>query len=63
MSNTHEHAHDGADLKALRAEIDALKAIPEEEILNPLPHSFVVNEPTPVPTDAIGARRPRTPKD
>ena len=47
-------AHDGADLAELREEIDELKAIPEEELVNPLPHAIEESEPTPTPTDAIG---------
>ena len=44
--------HDGSDLAALREEIDALKAIPEEDLLNPLPPFVEENEPTPHATDA-----------
>ena len=47
-------AHDGSDLAALREEIDELKAIPEEELLNPLPSQIEEREPTPHSTDAIG---------
>lgn len=49
--------HDGSDLADLRAEIDALKAIPEEELLNPLPAFVEENEPTPHSTDAIGTEK------
>ncbi|MHC2998480.1 hypothetical protein [Microbacterium sp. HJ5] len=49
--------HDGSDLAALREEIDALKAIPEEELLNPLPPLVEQNEPTPHSTDAIGSEK------
>ena len=49
--------HDGSDLAALRAEIDELKAIPEEELLNPLPKSVEEREPTPHATDAIGSEK------
>ena len=55
--------HTGADLAALRAEIDELKAIPEDELLSPVP-SFVEDyEPTPVPTDAVGSEQWDTPAE
>ena len=47
--------HDGSDLAALRDEIDALKAIPHEEVVNPLPKDLEEREPAPRPTDAIGS--------
>ena len=47
--------HDGSDLAELREEIDALKAIPHEEIVNPLPKNIEDREPEPEPTDAIGS--------
>jgi hypothetical protein len=47
--------HDGSDLAELREEIDALKAIPHEELMNPLPKNLEEREPTPGPTDAIGS--------
>lgn len=50
-------AHDGSDLAALREEIDQLKAIPEEELLNPLPSPVEEREPTPHSTDAIGSEK------
>lgn len=50
-------AHDGSDLAALREEIDELKAIPEEELLNPLPSAIEEREPTPHSTDAIGSEK------
>jgi hypothetical protein len=50
-------AHDGSDLAALREEIDELKAIPEEELLNPLPSAVEEREPTPHSTDAIGSEK------
>jgi len=46
---------DGEDLRALREEIDALKKIPEEQLVSPLPADLVEEEPTPAPTDAIGS--------
>ncbi|WP_127475727.1 hypothetical protein [Microbacterium sulfonylureivorans] len=49
--------HDGSDLAALREEIDALQAIPEEELLNPLPSAVEEREPTPHATDAIGSEK------
>ncbi|KRA23804.1 hypothetical protein ASD65_04740 [Microbacterium sp. Root61] len=55
MAGTADKPLDGEDLAALRAEIDALQAIPEEEMLNPLPHALEEREPTPAPTDAIGS--------
>ncbi|WP_396668067.1 hypothetical protein [Microbacterium sp. R86528] len=48
-------APDGADLTELRKEIDELKAIPEEELVNPTPASLTDREPTPHATDAIGS--------
>lgn len=49
--------HDGSDLAELRAEIDALQAIPHEEIVNPLPKILEDREPQPEPTDAIGSEK------
>lgn len=49
--------HDGSDLAELREEIDALKAIPHEEIVNPLPKSIEEREPVAGPTDAIGSEK------
>ena len=46
--------HDGSDLAELREEIDALKAIPHEEIVNPLPKNLEDREP-----DAAADRRDR----
>lgn len=58
MTSTPETpAHDGSDLAALRAEIDELQAIPEEELLNPLPSGVEEREPTPHSTDAIGSEK------
>ena len=39
--------HDGSDLAELREEIDALKAIPHEEVVNPLPKIVEDREPEP----------------
>ena len=41
----------------MREENDALKAIPHEEIVNPLPKSLEDREPEAEPTDAIGSER------
>jgi hypothetical protein len=49
--------HDGSDLAELREEIDALKAIPHEEIVNPLPKNLEEREPEAEPTDAIGSEK------
>lgn len=49
--------HDGSDLAELREEIDALKAIPHEEIVNPLPKNLEEREPAAEPTDAIGSEK------
>ncbi|GAA3915541.1 hypothetical protein [Microbacterium invictum] len=43
------------DLDALREEIDELKSIPEEELVNPTPADLIDREPTPEPTDSIGS--------
>lgn len=55
--------HDGRDLAELREEIDALKAIPHEEIVNPVPRDVEEREPTPRPTDAIGSEHWDRPED
>ncbi|WP_404433659.1 hypothetical protein LG299_03885 [Microbacterium lacus] len=55
--------HDGTDLAALRSEIDALKAIPEDELLSPVPSFAEDDEPTPAPTDAIGSEQWDTPAE
>ncbi len=46
--------HDGSDLAELREEIDALKAIPHEEIVSPVPRNVEEREPDPHATDPIG---------
>lgn len=56
-SHDDKPAHDGSDLAALREEIDELKAIPEEELLNPLPKNVEEREPAPHSTDAIGTEK------
>jgi hypothetical protein len=48
-------ARDGQDLAELRAEIDELKAIPEDQLVTPEPASLLNREPRPEPTDAIGS--------
>jgi len=45
---------EGADLDALRDEIDELKNTPTEELVSPVPHDVEEREPTPTPTDPIG---------
>lgn len=58
MSGTSENlpdSPDGTDLAELREEIDALKKIPAEELVNPTPTVVEENEPTPEPTDPIGS--------
>ncbi|MET0297575.1 MAG: hypothetical protein ABW024_09250 [Microbacterium sp.] len=58
MTSTPETPNlDGSDLAELREEIDALKAIPEEELLNPLPTAVEERELVPEPTDAIGSEK------
>jgi len=56
-------AHDGSDLAELREEIDALKAIPHEEVVNPMPKNIEDREPTPRPTDALGTEKWDRPAD
>lgn len=46
---------DRAALDELRDEIDALKKIPEEELVNPSPAKLNEDAPEPVPTDAPGS--------
>ena len=48
---------DGSDLAELREQIDALKAIPEEELVNPLPTRVQEHEPVPTPSDAVGSEK------
>lgn len=58
MTSTPETPNlDGEDLKVLREEIDELKAIPEEELVNPLPTAVRERTATPHPTDAIGSEK------
>jgi len=57
MASTPDKPLDGEDLKALREEIDELKAIPEEELLTPVPHDLEEREPKPAPTDPIGSEK------
>ena len=64
MVSTPEHpAHDGSDLAELRKEIDELKSIPEDELLNPLPRRVEQAEGEPEPTDAIGTEKWDRPAD
>lgn len=55
MTGTPDNLPDGADLDALRSEIDELKKIPTEELVNPTPAPLANTEPEPEPTDAIGS--------
>jgi hypothetical protein len=55
--------HDGSDLAALREEIDALQAIPHEEVVNPLPKGVEEREPAPHASDAIGSEKWDEPAD
>jgi hypothetical protein len=57
MVSTPEAPHDGSDLAALRKEIDELKAIPEEELISPVPTGVEEEEPAPRPTDGIGTEK------
>lgn len=50
-------APDGADLAALRAEIDALKAIPEDELIDPAPGGLLAGALEAEPTDAMGTEK------
>lgn len=57
MTSTPEHpAHDGSDLAELREEIDALQAIPEEELVMPSPRARG-DRLDAEPTDAIGTEK------
>lgn len=47
----------GEDLAQLRKEIDELMAIPEDELISPMPRDLRDAEPTPGPTDAIGSEK------
>ncbi|MEI3867107.1 hypothetical protein FBY40_2491 [Microbacterium sp. SLBN-154] len=57
MSETtpEQPARDGEDLAEIRAEIDELKAVPEEELVSPTPAGLLAAEPEPEPTDPIGS--------
>ncbi|WP_439592265.1 hypothetical protein [Microbacterium sp.] len=58
MTSTPENpAHDGSDLAELREEIDELQAIPEDELLSPLPNAVEEHEPEATPSDAIGSEK------
>lgn len=47
----------GDDLAELRETIDELKAIPTEELVDPVPASLLEDLPTPAPTDAVGSEK------
>jgi len=58
MTSTPETPNvDGSDLAELREEIDELKAIPEEDLLTPVPREAEHRELEPEPTDAIGSEK------
>ncbi|MFE1663844.1 hypothetical protein [Microbacterium sp. P02] len=57
MASTPEQPLDGEDLKALREEIDELQAVPQEELLSPVPTDVEQGELVPHPTDAIGSEK------
>lgn len=65
MSQNEPHAaHDGQDLEELRETIDELKAIPEDELVSPVPSKLLQEEElTPEPTDAIGSEEWQEPED
>lgn len=56
-------AHDGSDLAALREEIDELKAIPEEDLVSPIPGGSHDDELDAEPTNAIGSEKWDLPAD
>lgn len=62
MTSTPDAAN-GADLAALRAEIDELKAIPEEELVNPSPGGLLAGALEAEPTDAMGTEKWDLPPD
>jgi hypothetical protein len=45
---------EGPDLEAIRKEIDELKDVPTEELIEPTPKSIAEDEPTIARTDAPG---------
>lgn len=55
MTNDGSSTPDGADLAELREQIDELKSIPTEELVNPVPHDVAEDAPEAEPTDAIGS--------
>ncbi|MCR2784423.1 MULTISPECIES: hypothetical protein [unclassified Microbacterium] len=55
MTSTPDEA-DRSALEELRAEIDALKQIPEEELVSPSPAKLNEDAPEPTPTDAPGSQ-------
>lgn len=54
---------DGADLSALRDEIDGLQQTPVERLVSPEPSDLVEELPTPTPPDAIGSEKWDEPAD
>ncbi len=63
MTTNDGTAPDGHDLAELREEIDELKSIPTDELVNPVPHALQQEEPAPEPTDAIGSEDWASPTD
>lgn len=60
MNSTPELPHDGEDLAELRAEIDELQAIPEDDLVSPSLAELAgesERELTAEPTDAIGSEK------
>lgn len=54
MTSLPQEPH-GPDLTELRKDIDALKAVPTEDLIDPEPASLVQDEPQPSPSDAPGS--------
>ena len=53
MTSLPDEPH-GPDLDELRKDIDALKQIPTDDLVDPEPASLVEDEPQPSPADAPG---------
>ena len=62
MTSIPEQPH-GPDLDELRKDIDELKEVPTEELVEPVPSLVEENEPTPERTDAIGSEEWDEPGD
>lgn len=63
MTGHGDEPHGQAELDELRAEIDALKSVPEEQLISPVPADLLDREPTPHPTNAIGSEKWDVPVD